>query len=115
MIDETGSEQVNDLPTISCSRCNAEWDLRYELEVLRAGNQSIEQFALDHERHTGHFPDDLTPWIAQCQRCPDGTQFLAERPARRWAVTHARHTRHSVELSDPDGEDIEITPKDSEP
>lgn len=87
---------INDLPTVTCSRCNLQWDLEYELEDLQAGNRALEQFALDHERHTGHFPDDVTPWRVTCRRCPAEEIFLAERPARRWAETHARHTRHTL-------------------
>lgn len=90
------------VPTVGCTRCDREWELRYELETLKAGNQALEQFALDHERHTGHFPDDVTPWVADCRRCPDREGYLAERPARRWAETHARHTGHPVELQAPD-------------
>ncbi|WP_224448391.1 hypothetical protein [Haloprofundus salilacus] len=89
---------VDDTPTIHCTRCDRTWDLAYELDELNVGNQSFEQFALDHRRHTGHFPDDVTPWIATCRQCPDGEQFLSERPARRWAETHARHTAHPVSL-----------------
>ncbi|KTG09590.1 hypothetical protein AUR64_13030 [Haloprofundus marisrubri] len=87
---------VDDTPTIHCTRCDRRWDLDYELDELNVGNQSFEQFALDHHRHTGHFPDDVTPWVVSCRRCPDGEQFLSERPARRWAETHARHTSHAV-------------------
>jgi hypothetical protein len=89
---------VDDTPIVSCSRCETEWDLAYELDELKLGNQSVEQFALDHHRHTGHFPDDVTPWVASCRRCPDGEQFLSETAARRWARTHARHARHEVAL-----------------
>lgn len=89
---------IDDAPVVTCSRCDEEWTLEYELEELCAGNQAVEQFALDHHRHTGHYPDDLTPWIAACRRCPAGEAFLAERPARRWARTHARHARHEVEV-----------------
>ncbi|WP_396611252.1 hypothetical protein ACH9L7_13715 [Haloferax sp. S1W] len=92
------SENVDDVPTVSCSRCNREWNLDYELDELKLGNQSVEQFALDHRRHTGHFPDDVTPWVATCRQCPDGEQFLSEGAARRWARTHARHTTHEVTL-----------------
>lgn len=100
--DAFPSDDVDDLPEITCSRCDATWCLAYELDELRAGNRAVEQFALDHRRHTGHFPDDVTPWIVDCQRCPDGEEFLSERPARRWAETHARHTRHSVVLDHAD-------------
>ncbi|WP_410766289.1 hypothetical protein [Haloferax sp. DFSO60] len=92
------SAPVDDTPTVSCSRCDNTWDLAYELDELQLGNQSIEQFALDHRRHTGHFPDDVSPWVVTCRQCPDGDQFLTEHSARRWARTHARHTTHSVEL-----------------
>lgn len=92
------SENVDDLPTITCSQCDREWDLAYELEDLRVGNQAVEQFALDHKRHTGHFPDDVMPWVAGCRQCPDGDEFLSEYPARRWAEVHARHTRHDVAI-----------------
>jgi len=91
-------EVIDDLPVVTCTRCDAEWDLEFELEELYAGNQAVEQFALDHMRHTGHYPDDVTPWIATCRQCPAGEAFLGERPARRWARTHARHTRHEVEV-----------------
>lgn len=96
------ADEVDDTPTIACSRCDREWDLAYELDELQVGNQAVEQFALDHLRHTGHYPDDATPWIVSCRRCPDGEEFLSERPARRWAETHARHTRHDVDLHHPD-------------
>jgi len=97
-------DRVEDAPTVSCTRCGEAWDLAFELEELRAGNQALEQFALDHERHTGHFPDDVTPWLVDCRRCPDGEAYLGERAARRWAMTHARHTGHAVEVVSPDGE-----------
>lgn len=96
------SPAVDDLPTISCSRCDETWDLGYELDDLQVGNQAVHQFALDHHRHTGHFPDEVTPWIAECQNCPDTELFLTESPARRWSETHARHTRHTVALTEPD-------------
>jgi hypothetical protein len=100
--DQTGPDRdpdaVDDLPTVSCSRCGREWNLAYELEDLRAGNQAVEQFALDHERHTGHFPDAVSPWLVDCRQCPDREAYLSEQPARRWAETHARHTRHGVSL-----------------
>jgi len=93
------NEPVDDTPTISCSRCEKTWELSYELETLYAGNQAFEQFALDHKRHTGHFPDDVSPWTVDCQQCPDGEAYLDERPARRWAETHARHTTHPVAIT----------------
>jgi hypothetical protein len=91
-------DDIDDTPTVTCSRCDAEWDLEYELETLRVGNRALERFALDHKRHAGHFPDEVRPWTVACERCSDGDEFLAERPARRWAETHARHTGHSVSL-----------------
>lgn len=94
----------DNVPTISCARCNREWDLTYELDDLQVGNQSAEQFALDHMRHTGHFPDSVSLWIVRCRQCPDGDEFLSERPARRWAETHARHTRHDVTVDHADAE-----------
>jgi hypothetical protein len=45
----------------------------------------------------------VTPWIVGCRQCPDGDQYLDERPARRWATVHARHTTHTVELQPPTG------------
>jgi hypothetical protein len=107
MTDESGIDvpesdvPESDAPTVSCSRCNREWDLHFEFEELYAGNRAVEQFALDHERHTGHFPDDVTPWVVECRHCPDGDRYLEERPARRWAKTHARHTDHTVEFRPP--------------
>ena len=93
------------VPTVTCSRCDDEWELDFELDELRAGNRAVEQFALDHERHTGHFPDDVTPWLVDCRQCPDGDRYLAQRPARRWARTHARHTGHEVEVRPPAGDE----------
>ncbi|CCC40642.1 hypothetical protein [Haloquadratum walsbyi] len=103
--DSTVDQPVDETPTITCSRCNREWTLHYELEELYAGNRAVEQFALDHERHTGHFPDEITPWIVSCQQCPDSDRYLEERPARRWAKTHVRHTDHTVEIRSPIEED----------
>gem|GEM_PF-546167 len=111
--DATDPDAVDDLPTIRCSICDREWDLAYELDELAAGNRAAEQFALDHERHTGHYPDEMTPWIADCRACPDGERFLAERPARRFAHTHARHTGHSVDLVNPDDDGETIGPDDA--
>jgi hypothetical protein len=95
---------VDDTPTITCARCDREWDLAYELDDLSVGNQAVEQFALDHRRHTGHFPDGVATWRAECRHCPEGSEHLGERPARRWAETHHRHTRHAVELCHTDDE-----------
>jgi hypothetical protein len=103
--------EVDDLPTVTCSQCDREWDLEYELDELRVGNQALERFALDHHRHTGHFPDEITPWVVACRQCPDGDEFLEERAARRWAETHARHTRHSVTLRHADEEKSVIDPE----
>lgn len=104
------NDPPGDAPTVTCARCDREWDLAYELDDLRAGNRAIEQFAMDHKRHTGHYPDDAMPWIAACRRCPAGEEFLSERPTRRWAETHARHTRHSVELRHAAGETTLVEP-----
>jgi hypothetical protein len=112
--DDPSAPGDSGVPTVSCSRCGREWDLDYETDDLRAGAHAVEQFALDHERHTGHYPDDVTPWIARCQRCPDGEQFLSERPARRWAATHARHTRHDVRVEAPAGPDDVVSPEDGD-
>jgi len=98
-IDVPAAGDIDDTPTITCERCGREWDLRYELDELQTGNQAVEQFALDHHRHTGHFPDDVSTWEASCRQCPESVQRLDERAARRWARTHARHTHHAVELA----------------
>lgn len=103
-------DAVDDTPTVSCSQCDREWDLEYELDELRVGNQALERFALDHYRHTGHFPDEISPWIVDCRQCPDSDEFLEKRPARRWARTHARHTRHSVALQHADDEQTVVNP-----
>lgn len=95
---------IDEGPSVSCDRCGREWDLDFEFDELRAGNRAVEQFALDHERHTGHFPDDVRPWLVDCRRCPAGDGYLTERPARRWAQTHARHTGHAVTLRPPTDE-----------
>ncbi|MFB6086912.1 MAG: hypothetical protein ABEJ85_00195 [Haloarculaceae archaeon] len=97
-------DDVDDTPTVTCERCDREWDLAYELDELHAGNQALEQFALDHRRHTGHFPDGVETWRADCRQCPEGSEHLTERPARRWAETHARHTTHAVALHHATGE-----------
>jgi hypothetical protein len=108
--DETHPHDVDDTPTVTCSRCDREWDLAYELDDLEVGNQSFEQFALDHMRHTGHFPDGVSPWVVSCRRCPEGDEFLSSHPARRWAETHARHTRHTVEIEHVDEETTVVAP-----
>jgi hypothetical protein len=107
------ADEVDDVPTVSCTRCGREWDLAYELDELVAGNQAVEQFALDHKRHTGHFPDDAATWLARCRHCPEGVERLSIAAARRWAETHARHTRHSVAVSHGvDGEGSLVEPDD---
>ena len=95
--DLTGGDPA-DAPTISCERCDREWDLAREFDQLGVGNHAVEQFALDHKRHTGHFPDDVTTWVAECRRCPEASEHLVRHAAERWANSHARHTRHSVEI-----------------
>jgi len=97
-------DDVDDTPTIACERCGREWDLGYELDDMGVGNQAVEQFALDHHRHTGHFPDGVATWRADCRHCTEGVERLAADGARRWAETHARHTRHAVDLHHADGE-----------
>ena len=114
MTDDAFAPDDTGVPTVSCTRCGREWRLDHELDDLHAGNRAVEQFALDHERHTGHYPDDVTPWIVRCQHCPDGEQFLSERPARRWATTHARHTRHTVHLETPGETTDSISPETNE-
>lgn len=98
------------VPIITCMRCDREFRLDYELEELSVGNRAVEQFALDHHRHTGHYPDDVTPWQADCRVCPAIETFLAEGPTERFARTHARHTNHSVSLVPPEGSPALITP-----
>lgn len=110
--DSPSSPAASDAPTVTCSRCDAEWDLAYELDELSAGNRAVEQFAMDHRRHTGHLPDDVSPWVVDCRRCPDGEEFVAERPARRWARTHARHTRHRVTVRHADLEEPTVVGSD---
>ncbi|SNR48587.1 hypothetical protein SAMN06264855_10955 [Halorubrum vacuolatum] len=100
----TDPDAVDDVPTVRCSICDHEWDLAYELDDLLAGNRAVERFAMDHERHTGHYPDGVTPWIVTCRICPAGEQFLAERPANRFARTHARHTGHPIDVHAPDAD-----------
>lgn len=98
MSDSGGHPRPNDVPTVTCSRCDDAWTLSHELDDLAMGNRAVEAFAIDHQQHTGHFPDDVSPWLASCRRCPDGAERLAESGARRWAETHARHTGHAVAL-----------------
>jgi hypothetical protein len=99
-----GPDDVDDTPTVTCERCDRAWGLDYELEDMQVGNQAVEQFALDHRRHTGHFPDGLATWRADCRRCTEAAERLSEHGARRWAETHARHTDHAVDLHHADGE-----------
>jgi hypothetical protein len=103
--------QPDRVPTVSCSQCDRSWTLNRELDELNAGNRALEQFGLDHYRHTGHYPDDVTPWLVECQRCVKNDRFLSERPARRWARTHARHTHHDVLIRSPEGEPQRIDPE----
>ena len=110
--DRPPAEAVDDTPTVSCSRCGREWDLGYELDDLAVGNQAVEQFALDHKRHTGHFPDGIATWRTVCRHCPEGSEHLAERAARRWAETHARHTRHAVAVHHADSDETTLVGAD---
>lgn len=105
---------VDDVPTVTCSRCDRSWDLSYELDELRVGNQAVEKFALDHKQHTGHFPDEVTAWLADCRQCPDGEAFLSERPARRWAEAHARHTRHDIAIEHGDQDEASLVEPDDD-
>jgi len=98
---DSGPEDPTNAPTITCRRCDREWDLGAELDTV--GNQAFEQFALDHKRHTGHFPDGIETWRAVCRHCPERAERLAEGAARRWATTHVRHTSHDVTLRHADG------------
>ncbi|MDY7081784.1 MAG: hypothetical protein SXQ77_05105, partial [Halobacteria archaeon] len=60
--DDTEDPDPSNAPTVTCALCDDEWSLSYELDELHAGNDALEQFAIDHYRHTGHYPDDVTPW-----------------------------------------------------
>lgn len=111
-VTPSASDDIDDVPTISCSRCGREWTLAHELDDLRIGNQAVEKFALDHMRHTGHYPDDVSTWLAECRQCPDGDESLSESAARRWAATHARHTRHRVEIRHDDDQTAVVEPED---
>nr|WP_267163048.1 hypothetical protein [Halovenus salina] len=106
--DASDSHAGNMDPTVRCSTCNREWQLTYELEELHAGNRALEQFALDHHRHTGHYPDDVSPWTADCQACPAEELYLEQRPAKRFGRTHARHTDHEVVVMGPDDQRVVI-------
>ena len=114
MTDDAFPDDEREAPTVSCERCGREWSLDREVADIPPGGHAVEQFALDHERHTGHYPDDVNPWTARCERCPGGERFLAERPARRWAQTHARHTRHAVRLDPPSGDSEVVSPEDDD-
>ena len=94
-----------DAPTIACQRCGREWDLSTEFDDLGVGNHAVEQFALDHQRHTGHFPDDIATWRATCRNCPEEVERLSNEAATRWAETHVRHTRHEVEVRGAHGDE----------
>lgn len=96
--DNPASTDDFDAPTISCQRCDREWDLSTEFEKLGVGNHAVEQFALDHQRHTGHFPDGIATWRAICRNCPEEAERLSNDGVTRWAETHVRHTRHAVEI-----------------
>jgi hypothetical protein len=94
--DRSPDEHHDPELTVSCERCDREWNLSAELDAV--GNQAFEQFALDHRQHTGHFPDGVATWRAVCRNCPEETERLAKAGVTRWARTHARHTRHAVEV-----------------
>ena len=101
--------EIDDTPTVSCTRCGREWDLSHELDELEVGNRAVEQFALDHMQHTGHYPDGVATWRAVCRNCPEGVERLSEHGASRWAETHARHTRHDVEVHPAsEGDDVTV-------
>jgi hypothetical protein len=113
--EDTGPERqspkgADPAPTISCSTCGETWDLSFELDELHAGNRALEQFALDHFRHTGHYPDNVAPWTASCQQCPAEERYLERRPAQRFGETHARHARHSVVVESPSKDTHHIDP-----
>ncbi|WP_135825888.1 hypothetical protein [Halorussus ruber] len=95
-------------PTVTCQRCDQTWDLAREFENLGVGSHAVEQFALDHERHTGHFPDEIRTWRAKCRNCPEEAERLASDAATRWAETHARHTRHEVEIRHARGDETTV-------
>jgi hypothetical protein len=102
-------------PTVTCQRCDQTWDLAREFENLGVGNHAVEQFALDHRRHTGHFPDEIRTWRAKCRHCPEEAERLASDAATRWAETHARHTRHEVEIRHAHGDETTVVePTDAE-
>ncbi|WP_137287464.1 hypothetical protein [Halorussus salinisoli] len=115
--DPTGGDPTDDdfdAPTITCQRCDQHWDLSKEFDELGVGNHAIEQFALDHKRHTGHFPDDVRTWRAACRNCPETAERLASDAATRWAETHARHTRHEVEIRHARSDETTVVTDESE-
>jgi hypothetical protein len=72
--DSLPPDEVDDTPTLSCSRCDREWALDYELDTLQAGNQAVEQFALElyrfrvmaHAQNQQAFPQHTpTDWDRQ--------------------------------------------------
>jgi hypothetical protein len=107
-------EEFGDAPTVACERCDREWDLAEEFENLGVGNHAVEQFALDHRRHTGHFPDEIATWRATCRNCPEEAERLASDAATRWAETHARHTRHAVEIRHARSDETTLVEADEE-
>lgn len=107
--DDALGPEIDDTPTITCERCDRSWDLEYELTELAVGNQAVQQFALDHHRHTGHYPDGIATWRASCRQCPETVERLEESAARRWAETHARHTHHSVAIEHGKDEQTVVT------
>lgn len=104
--DRSPAEDHDPDLTVSCARCDREWDLSAELDAV--GNQAFERFALDHRQHTGHFPDDVATWRAVCRNCPEDAERLEKRAAHRWAETHARHTRHAVEVRHATDDAVEV-------
>ncbi len=108
MTADDASDDPGNAPTVSCRRCGREWDLGDELDAV--GNSAFEQFALDHRRHTGHFPDGIATWRAVCRHCPERAERIEESGVRRWARTHARHTDHAVDIEGSDGESTLVEP-----
>ncbi|WP_158056381.1 hypothetical protein [Halorussus halophilus] len=112
-VDDPTEPEDFDAPTVTCTRCDCEWDLSKEFEELGVGNHAVEQFALDHNRHTGHFPDDITTWRAACRHCPEEVERLAQDAVTRWAETHARHTRHSIEIRHARSDEVTVVDSSS--
>jgi hypothetical protein len=50
----------------------------------------------------------VSTWRATCRQCPDSVERLSEDAARRWARTHARHTRHDVTLHHAESEETSL-------